>query len=133
MAVANTLIGTHNQSGLVELQFHAPAHAAATATELFALGSVPHAFYVKYVYHQPSAAITGDDTNYTSLEVLEMAVEKCNIDYVTSTDATADTRTTLSATAWTIAAGALLQLQYTKAANGVAVPDGAIIFQGEWR
>jgi hypothetical protein len=72
---------------------HAPAHAAATATELIAAFTFPFAGRLRGVTFTPRAAITGQDTDTTNLNVHNRGAagsgttELAAVDFVAGTNA----------------------------------------------
>lgn len=101
-----------------------PSHAAATATESIVIYEAERACRLKKVDFYASAAVTGDDTNRTNLNVLVNATEKGNYDLATGSDLTANTKKNLytPTTPLALAAGDRVILQFEKVASGVLVP-----------
>lgn len=105
-----------------------PSHAAATATESITVFVADRACRVKKVDFYASAAVTGDDTNRTNLNVLHNATEKANYDLSTGNDLAANTKKNLyaPATPLSLAAGDRIILQFEKVASGVLVPHSTV-------
>jgi hypothetical protein len=106
-----------------------PAHAAATATEKLKLYVAERACRVKKVAIHPSAAVTGDNTNRTNLNVDKNTTEVANLDLDTGTDLVAQAETVLyePATPLPMAAGDYIGLEWEKVASGVLVPALAAV------
>jgi hypothetical protein len=135
-------IGAHGAAGFHYQTIPVRAHAAATATEEAALLWFPDsAIDITRAWHVPDDAITGADTNSTSLNLIDGGsagsgtTEIANIDYVTGTDATANnekafvTAAGTTFTKYALAAGSSLMLQYVKAGTGLAIPTGNIVIE----
>lgn len=101
-----------------------PPHLAATATEKVKLYVAERACRVKKVAIHPAAAVTGDDTNRTNLNVDHGTTEVANLDLETGTDLVALAETVLyePATPLALAAGEYIGLEWEKVASGVLVP-----------
>lgn len=111
------------------------AHAAATATEKAMIFRAPFRCKVRSVVIVWDAAITGQDTNTTHINLQNGGAagagttELANIDYVSGTDAVALADTSLYApdTYLSLAAGERLVLQWEKVSTGLDIPAGTAI------
>ena len=100
-----------------------PAHAAATATESVPIFTAQRACRVKSVTFITGAAVTGDNTNRTNINLVKNTTEIGNFDTVTTTgDITAKTPVTLLSTTTALAAGDDLYIELEKVSSGVALP-----------
>ena len=112
------------------------AHAAATATEVYALMRVPFKSVVKAIRHIPSAAINGADTNTTHLNARVGTTEIANIDYTNGNNASALTAkdfANLAAAGYNVEAGDVLNVQIEKVGTGLDIPQGVIVVEIEAR
>lgn len=112
-----------------------PSHAAATATEQWPIFCAPFACKVRQIDIIPQAAVTGDNTNYTELNLLNKGsagagtTEIGNLDLLTGTDLVAFDMKNIPFNATyltayvTMAADDVISLQHAKVASGVLVPE----------
>jgi hypothetical protein len=119
-----------------------PTHAAATSTESVPLFVAPCACKVTWVGMTTGAAVTGDNTNRTNINLLYKgadgstgAVEIGNLDLTTGVDLVAwDEKTiTLNATytaGKSMAEGDVLAVEFEKAGNGLLITNP--LFRIEW-
>jgi hypothetical protein len=121
--------------GPIPFQAHVVAHAAATATEVHPIFRAPFACKLMKVDVVAQAAVTGDNTNRTNLNILNAGAagsgttEVGNLDLVTTTGnmIANDSRNvpmnvTYLTAGVTLAEGDVIVLQHEKVGNGVAVP-----------
>lgn len=104
----------------------APLHLAATATETVTVYVAERACRLKKVDIYPRAAATGDNTNFTSLQVTVNGVAKGSaLTMATGVNLTANTKTNLYAptTPLALAAGDVVGIIYTKGGTGLLIPD----------
>jgi hypothetical protein len=129
------LQGLHTVSGI-----YVPAHAAATATEKLPVFEAPFDCYLRRVAFAPQAAVTGQDTNTTHINVLDGGAagsgttELATKELVNGTDLAAldyqdifaltDTKVELSA-------GDIVLLQEEKVGTGLAVGQGFVLVSVE--
>jgi hypothetical protein len=102
------------------------SHAAATATERTYLYRADRACRLRKVNFIADAAVTGDNTNRTNLNLVHNSDEIANKDLVTTTgDLVQGTVYNLyaPATPRTMAAGDKLYLEHEKVSSGVLVPS----------
>lgn len=123
------------------LAFH-PGAAAATATSSEVVFEAMNACRIKRIAWIPSAGMTGDNTNYITLDFLNVGTAGAGttslvtaIAFTTGTDGTAldakeFTLSTTDATV-TLAAGEVLTCKRTKAASGLLMPSGIIVIEFE--
>lgn len=130
-------ISHHDIPGSDVKTFPLRAHAAATATEQQVLFRAPYAMKLNAAYLTFDAAITGANTDTTSVTVINggqagagttaMTVQK---DYTSGVNEVAGTpdALTLSATDanTNIAQGDVLLFKWTKAGNGLAIGVGIL-------
>ena len=117
----------------------APAHLAATATEIVPVFEAPVNCRITKVTFRPGAAVTGANTNTTHLNVIDMGVagtgtsEKGNYDLISGNDLAAGEAKALYAPAGGLAVsqGNLIGLQFEKVGTGLTVPAGAVIVEFE--
>ena len=99
-----------------------PGHAAATATEHPDLHRAARAAS-RNVTFITGAAVTGDNTNRTNINLVKNTTEIGNFDTVATTgDITAKTPVTLLSTTTSLAAGDDLYIELEKVGSGVLLP-----------
>lgn len=116
---------------------YAPQHAAATATEVVPIFVAGENCRVRKVSFLPNAAVTGDDTNRTNLNMQNRGAsgagttEIGNLDLATGVDlvATDEKIVYQPATPLDLDAGHVLAVQYEKVASGVLVPPGQWVIE----
>jgi len=117
---------------------HTSLHAAATATEQRVLFVAPYDITLTSVGFAVDVAVTGTDTNYTSLELIDGGsagagtTEIGNLDLASGTDLAAVTASEVlgvagAGTDANLDSGDYLLVQYTKVANGLLVGAGSWI------
>ena len=123
--------GTHDMAATT------PQHAAATATEIIPIFEAPASVKIEKVIFRPGAAVTGQDTNTTHLNVINMGTagtgttELGNYDLTSGNDLAVGERKELyaPATSLEVAAQTLIGLQLEKVGTGLDVPDGIVIVE----
>jgi len=102
-----------------------PPHAAATATETAPIYVAERACRLKKVDVYSLLAVTGANTDYTSLQVSVNGVAKGNVfDMTSGNNLAAGVKKNIYAptTPLALAAGDVVGLVYTKTGNGLLVP-----------
>ena len=100
-------------------------HAAATATESRIIWVAPIDCVITGCSVMNPAAVTGDDTDRTNLNLLDAGAagtgttEIGNLDLATSTDLVANVPSALSVTATALTAGDVIKMSYEKVGNGL--------------
>lgn len=130
-------ISLHDVPGSQPIRGYFPGHLTAGTEKEVAIGTAPFRSKVTAAYWIPSAAVTGDNTNYFSLTILNRGAAGAGntvvatIDFITNEDAVAQTPVaiTLSATAANLllAEGDILTVEKSVTALGLACPDGAVV------
>jgi hypothetical protein len=111
--------------------FRMPTHLALTATETMVLWIAPVACTVTGVAFAPDAAITGDDTDYTEINILDGGTDGTgtteigNLDLVTDVDVAASDMQAITVTATAMAADDTLKVQFALVSSGVLIPPSA--------
>ena len=123
--------GVGDIAGLHYAHINLIAHAAATATEKVGIWIAPAAVNVVGIKICPALAATGDNTNRTNYNFIDMATgagttEVANHDYATGTDAVAGTSVSLTVTTFAMAAGDALGVEAEKVASGLALGPTAV-------
>lgn len=120
----------------VGTQVHAPAHAAATASEYLVAFVAPFDCRLKAVYFVPFAAVTGANTNTTHLNVINKgsagsgSTELGALDLTSGNDLTAfDVNTVVSSLTTDLTEDDVIAVQYEKVGTGLDVPAGVWIFE----
>lgn len=118
-------------AGAHQEQVSSIAHAAATATEYIAKIRVPFTGYLKKVIFVPDAAVTGQDTNTTNLNVVNLGTgagttELYNYD-LTNGNNVAVTGYEFGSTKTAVTEGGFIGLQAEKVSTGLAIPAGTFI------
>jgi hypothetical protein len=137
-ALTGTLINeaTRSVPGRHYAQVQTRTHAAATATDFIATWTAPHALKVVASYFMPLAAVTGDNTDTTFLNVVYAelagigATELSSLELLTGENLTANAKNSLNGvTAYTqvMVAGDVLALAAEKSNSGVLIPEGTWI------
>lgn len=116
-------------------QIAAPAHAAATATELICEFLVGFTGRLRAVYFIPAADVTGQDTNTTHLNVIDKGSdgtgtdELGNYDLTNGNDLTGDAPNAIASGLTTaVTDGDVIAIQAEKVGNGLDVPLGTYVF-----
>ena len=123
-----------NIPGPIPFVARIPAHLAATATEEWPVFRAPFACTLKKLDIVPQAAVTGDNTNRTNLNIVNKGnagsgtTEVANLDLATGTNLTAFDSTniplnTTYASGVTLAEGDVVTIQQEKIGTGVNVPE----------
>lgn len=134
--------GVWDIPGRHSVQVFHPGAAAATATSSEVVFEAPVACRLKRIAIVPSAGMTGDNTNYITLDFLNVGTAGVGtqsvvtaVAFTTGTDLTAlDAKEfTLSTTDATItlAQGAVLTCKRTKAASGLLMPSCLVVVEFE--
>ena len=139
-------LGAHKIAGEHQRTIRLLTHAAATATEaravFFALNDAVTLIGVAFV---PDGAITGDNTNYTEMNLIDAgtagagSTEIAHIDWTTGVNGVAfDAKAFATAalttfTRYDLAAGAVVKLEFAKVSSGVAIPAGLLVIAYEPR
>lgn len=102
-----------------------PAALAADEDKSWALGTIPYTAAIKAVRLIPQAAITGADTNSSTVEVYHGSTKAASIAFTAGTDATALTALamTLVAAGLSVAADDVITFKRDKVGNGLALPE----------
>lgn len=107
------------------------SHAAADATEEY-LAIMPFACRLIDAAVYPAAAVTGQDTNTTHLNLINRGTagtgttELDAIDLVSGTDLTVGANAFGLATPVNLAAGAVIAFQMEKVGTGLLIPNGTV-------
>ena len=141
-----SVLGAHKIAGEHQRAFRILTHAAATATESRAVAYfASDAVDLTGCYFVPDEAITGDTTNRTNLNLIDAGTagsgttEIAHLDYATGTDGVAYDAQALATSAlttftrYTLAAGAVVALEFEKVNTGVKIPAGLIVITYEPR
>ena len=108
-------------------------HLAATATEEIPFWIAPFNLKVTGVNVGVATAVTGQDTNYTTLSIINGSTVVATLDLTDGNDLTADTQNalTLSSTAANllITAGSPVYFKFTKEGSGLLVPPSVVEVQ----
>lgn len=122
------------QPGTKILQVPFIAHAAATATEDIAELVMPHAAKIVGAYIVPAAAVTGANTNYTSLILYDRGTDGtgttalATLALTSGNDLVAKAKNIMSeALTTTVVAGQVLGLSAAKSGTGLDVPAGTLV------
>ena len=122
--------------GTIPIEKYVPSHAAATATEVVAEPfRAPFKGTIVGFGFIPLAAVTGDDTNRTNINILNKgtdgstgAAEITNLDLATGVNLVAfDEKVIPLAANYEVIEGQVIVLQHEKVASGVLVPAGTWI------
>lgn len=111
--------------------FRMPTHLAATATETMVAWIAPCACNITGVTFAPDAAITGNTTNRTNINILDGGTDGTgtteigNFDPITNTDVLASDAQEITITTTAMAAGDTLKVQFEKVSSGVLIPPSA--------
>lgn len=126
----------HDIPGAFQATYQLRAHAAATATEQAYCFVAPFACKIRSVQVIWDAAITGADTNSSSVGVLNTGTDGTGttalgtaVAYVSGTDAAQGATVDLYAPSpyTAIAVGVKLAVQITKVGTGLALPTGLVV------
>lgn len=121
--------GLQDVPGVHSFTFSVAGQSTAATNDDFVGPVIPFACQVTAVYWTPAAAITADGTNYFDLTLQNGSTVVATRSYIaTNSVALTKESMTLSATAANLllAAGDVITAKKTKAASGLAMPDGSI-------
>ncbi len=111
-------------------------HAAATATETRALWTAPRACKVTGISITPDVASTGDDTNSTTVSILNAGsagsgtTAIATLTLATGTNLVALDEYAITTTTTALSAGDVLAIKFTKVGSGVLV--GPLVAKISW-
>jgi hypothetical protein len=132
-------IGLDDLPGDQTQTVYLPTHAAATATENYPIFSAPFDCTIQSVIITPALAVTGVDTNYTNINLINRGTagttttELANYDLELGNDLAIMDEYSLyaPATALSVSDGNVLAIQFEKVGTGLLVP--ALIVQTTYR
>lgn len=128
----------HDLAGSLFLETYLPAHLAATPTEILTSIKVPFKAKVFSVSFVPMAPVTGANTNYTNINIINKgsngvgATEVAHIDFTGGTNASAYVEKALtlnSSSNLALSEGDILAIQHEKVRTGLDIPAGKIIVE----
>lgn len=128
----------YNSTGPRDEQITHVAHAAATSTETIACFHSPTRALLSGVGWVPNAAVTGQATDYTNLNVINKgtdgsgSTEIGNVDFANLQNAAACDKLAIYAPAagseLQMSEGTVISVQAEKVVNGLALPSGTLVF-----